>query len=389
MTHNKQRLAILGSTGSIGKQTLEVVDSYPNLFEVRVLTANNSWQLLVEQAIKYQPDSVVIANELHYQSVVDALSSQPIKVFAGSKSVEQIVELDSIDTVVSALVGFSGLHPTINAIKHSKKVALANKESLVVAGEIVMGLAAQNNVSIIPVDSEHSAIFQCLTGEYSAIEKIILTASGGPLLHKTKDEIYNASVKDVLSHPNWVMGQKITVDSASMMNKGFEVIEAKWLFELQPHQIEVVVHPSSIVHSMVQFSDGAVKAQLGTPDMKLPIQYALTYPYRLDMEQSNRLDFSQVMNFSFSPADMERFPALALAYMAMERKGNIPCIVNAANEEAVAAFLNNEIPFGFIPTLIENCVSKINYLSSPSLDDYLCCNNETRIVARELINNKS
>ncbi|MFI3322659.1 MAG: 1-deoxy-D-xylulose-5-phosphate reductoisomerase [Rikenellaceae bacterium] len=382
---NKKRVAILGSTGSIGSQTLEVVERYSDLFEVVTLTANKSWEKLVVQAIKFMPDSVVIADKSYYKNVCDALSDTYIKVYAGSESVEQIVENSDIDVVVSALVGFSGLFPTANALRHGKKVALANKESLVVAGEIVMGLSQKYNAPIIPVDSEHSAIFQSLVGEYSPIEKIILTASGGPLRTWSQSEIENASVNDVLAHPNWVMGQKITVDSATMMNKGFEVIEAKWLFDLKPEQIDVTIHPSSVVHSMVQFCDGAVKAQLGTPDMKLPIQYALTFPERLEMDIENRLDFSKIMNLSFSPPDKIRFPLLEVAYEAMRKGGNMPCIVNSANEVAVAAFLEGKINFGSIFRIIENCILTINYLSSPSLDDYLLCDREVRKYAAEIV----
>lgn len=381
----KLRVAILGSTGSIGNQTLQVIRDNSTLFEVTTITANNNWQMLVEQALEFQPDSVVIANKEHYNSVLEALKNSDIKIYAGNESVEQIVENENIDVVVSALVGFSGLFPTINSLKHSKRVALANKESLVVAGEMVMKLSADHNAAIIPVDSEHSAIFQSLVGEYSPIEKVIITASGGPLLNWEKEDISNATIEQVLAHPNWVMGKKITVDSASMMNKGFEVIEAKWLFDLKPSQIEVVVHPSSIVHSMVQFEDGAVKAQMGTPDMRLPIQYALSFPHRFKMEQSNRLDFTQAMNLSFSPPDTNRFPCLKIAYTAMSMGGNVPCIVNGANEIAVAAFLNGEISFGKIPTIIENCVTKINYISSPSLDDYCHTNTNARELAKSMI----
>ncbi|MEG1649652.1 MAG: 1-deoxy-D-xylulose-5-phosphate reductoisomerase, partial [Rikenellaceae bacterium] len=333
----KQRIALLGSTGSIGEQTLQVIRDNSSLFEITTLTAHNNWQRLVEQALEFQPDSVVIANKQHYNSVSEALSNQNIKIYAGSESVEQIVENSNIDIVVSALVGFSGLFPTINSLKHSKRVALANKESLVVAGETVMRLSSQHNAAIIPVDSEHSAIFQSLVGEYSPIEKVILTASGGPLLGWTKDRIANATIDQVLAHPSWVMGKKITVDSASMMNKGFEVIEAKWLFDLKPSQIEVVVHPTSMIHSMVQFEDGSVKAQMGTPDMRLPIQYALTFPRRLKMDMSNRIDFTKTINLTFQKPNTDSFPCLKIAYEAMRQAGNTACTVNAANEIAVAA----------------------------------------------------
>lgn len=379
-TKTKQRVALLGSTGSIGEQTLQVIRDHSSLFEVTTLTAHNNWQRLVEQALEFEPDSVVIANKDHYNNVVEALKNSDIKIYAGGDSVEQIVENENIDVVMSALVGFSGLFPTINSLKHSKRVALANKESLVVAGETVMQLSSKHNAAIIPVDSEHSAIFQSLVGEYSPIEKVIITASGGPLLDWKREAIANATVAQVLAHPNWVMGKKITVDSASMMNKGFEVIEAKWLFDLKPSQIEVVVHPSSVVHSMVQFEDGAVKAQMGTPDMRLPIQYALSFPLRLKMDPTNRLDFTKTMNLTFQKPDTNRFPCLRIAYEAMSAGGNAPCIVNAANEIAVAAFLNGEISFGKIPTIIENCVTKINYIPSPSLDDY----RQTDTITRQL-----
>ncbi len=380
-----QRIALLGSTGSIGEQTLEVARAYPDLFEITTLTANNSWEKLVKQAIEFQPDSVVIANKSHYMSVKEALKNTDIKIYAGQESLEQIVANENIDTVVSALVGFAGLFPTVSGVKHGKKIALANKESLVVAGETVMALAKIHGSAILPVDSEHSAIFQSLVGEQSAIEKIILTASGGPFRSWEKEAIYHATTAQALNHPNWVMGRKITIDSASLMNKGLEVIEAKWLFDLQPSQIEVTVHPSSIIHSMVQFEDGAVKAQLGAPDMKLPIQYALTYPTRMPMAKDNRLDFSKGINMEFSAPDINKFPCLGIAYEAMKMGGTTPCVMNAANEVAVEAFLQEKIEFGMIPQIIENCINKINCVSSPSLEDYTLADTEARKYAQSII----
>lgn len=380
-----QKIALLGSTGSIGEQTLDVVRAYPDLFEITTLTAHNNWERLVSQAIEFQPDSVVISNKAHYTSIKEALKKHDIKIYAGEDSLVQIVENTNIDTVVSALVGFAGLFPTVNSVKHGKRVALANKESLVVAGETVMSLARIHGASILPVDSEHSAIFQSLAGELSPIEKIILTASGGPFRSWDKEQIFHATVAQALNHPNWVMGKKITVDSASLMNKGLEVIEAKWLFDLQPSQIEVTIHPSSVIHSMVQFEDGAIKAQLGAPDMKLPIQYALTYPNRLPMNKSNRLDFSKGINMDFSAPDTDKFPCLRIAYDVMKIGGTAPCVMNAANEVAVEAFLKGGIEFGEIPRIIENCINRINCVTSPSLSDYTQADAEARAYALSLI----
>ena len=370
-----QRLAILGSTGSIGRQTLEVAEQYPDLFEIYALTANNNWRLLVEQALKYRPDSVTIANPEHYLSVKEALAGEYIKVYTGEEAVAQAVENSRIDTVVAALVGYAGLEPTVRAIRAGKKIALANKETLVVAGETVMRLAAEHKTPVLPVDSEHSAIFQSLAGEPGGVEKVILTASGGPFLHTPKEALENVTPEQALNHPNWNMGKKITIDSATLMNKGFEVIEAKWLFGLKTEQIEVVIHPSSVIHSMVQFRDGAIKAQLGTPDMKLPIQYALTFPERLPMIPRLKLTGQKL---EFSEPDTDRFPCLALAYEAMRKGGNAPCVVNAANEIAVEAFLNREIGFTDIPRTIEYCINKMDFISSPSLDDYRHSDRETR-----------
>lgn len=381
---SKKGIAILGSTGSIGTQALEVVEANPDLFEVEVLTANNSVELLVQQAIKFQPNAVVIGNEAKYQQVADALSCYPIKVYAGSKAIEQVVEMDTIDTVLTAMVGYSGLMPTINAIKSKKKIALANKETLVVAGELVMGLADQYRVPIIPVDSEHSAIFQCLVGEMSPIEKILLTASGGPFLHTHIDELKNVTVDDALKHPNWSMGAKITIDSASMMNKGFEVIEAKWLFDVKPEQIEVVVHPQSIVHSMVQFQDSSIKAQMGLPDMKLPIQYAFTFPQRLHAD-FKRLDFRDYQTLTFLEPDISKFRNLGFAFEAMRRGGNMACILNAANEVVVDAFLKRKVGFLQMSDIIEQVMQKATFIEKPTLADYCDSDAECRQIAISLI----
>ena len=344
MTQSKQRLAVLGSTGSIGTQTLDIVRRYGDRFEITTLSAHSNWKKLVEQAVEFTPDNVVIADKTHYTAVRDALADHPVKVYAGSDALEQVVCSEQVDTVVMALVGYSGLFPTVSALKHGKKVALANKECLVVAGEIVTRLSAEHRAPIIPVDSEHSAIFQCLTGEHSAVEKVILTASGGPFLHRPAEELERVSVEEALNHPSWCMGAKVTIDSASLMNKGFEVIEARWLFGLRPEQIDVVIHPRSVIHSMVQFGDGAVKAQIGTPDMHLPIQYALTFPQRLPL-QGPRIDFCKLGCLEFFEPDPMRFPNLALAFECLRRGGNAGAVLNAANEVAVAAFLDRKIRF--------------------------------------------
>ncbi len=350
---DKKRIAILGSTGSIGTQALEVINQNPHLFEVEVLVANNNAELLISQAIKHKPNAVVIADESKYQFVKNSLADHFIKVYAGAKAVEQIVEMETIDLVLAAIVGYAGLASTINAIKYKKTIALANKETLVVAGELVTSLAKQNEVNIYPVDSEHSAIFQCLAGEWhNPIEKIILTASGGPFRGKTTTDLINVTKNDALKHPNWTMGAKITIDSASLMNKGLEVIEAKWLFNLEPSQIEVVVHPQSIIHSLVQFKDGSLKAQLGLPDMKLPIQYALAYPARIS-NNFERFNFANYANLTFEEPDYSTFKNLNLAYKALKDGGNMPCILNAANEIAVDAFLNNKIGFLQMSNVIE------------------------------------
>ena len=383
---SKQRIAILGSTGSIGKQTLEVIREKKELFEAEVLTANNNWQLLVNQAIEFSPDSVVIANESHYHKVKEALAPFPVKVYAGAEALEQVVQGDGVDTVVSALVGYSGLFPTISAIRAGKKVALANKETLVVAGEIVMRLADEFHVPILPVDSEHSAIFQSLVGERAEIEKILLTASGGPFLHTPVRKLKDVTVEDALRHPNWSMGAKVTIDSATMMNKGFEVIEAKWLFGIDPRQIEVVIHPQSVIHSMVQFCDGAIKAQLGTPDMKIPIQYALSFPERLEL-RGNRYDFLRDGGgvFNFYDVEPARFRNLGLAYQALRRGGNAPCVLNAANEVAVHAFLERKIGFGDMTVIIEKTLEKAAMIDAPTLDDYRYSDAEARVMAADFV----
>ena len=381
---NKKKIAILGSTGSIGTQALEVISEHTNLFEVEVLTANNNSALLIEQAKKFKPNTVVIGNEEKYTEVNGALFDLGIKVFAGEQSLEDVVEGENIDVVLTALVGYSGLKPTIKAIKAGKNIALANKETLVVAGDLITKLCQQYGVSIYPVDSEHSAIFQCLAGEINPIEKIYLTASGGPFRGKLKSDLLNITKAQALKHPNWEMGAKITVDSASLMNKGLEVIEAKWLFDLKAEQIDVVVHPQSIIHSAVQFEDGSIKAQLGIPDMKLPIQYALGFPERLK-NTFKRFSFMDYPNLTFEKPDLETFRNLQLAYNAMEKGGNMPCILNAANEIAVAAFLQDKIGFLNMSDLIADCMEKITFVSNPTLDDYVSTNTETRILANELL----
>ncbi|MDR0955333.1 MAG: 1-deoxy-D-xylulose-5-phosphate reductoisomerase [Rikenellaceae bacterium] len=384
---SKQRIAILGSTGSIGKQALEVIREHKDRFEVEVLTAGNNWQLLVNQAFEFSPDSVVIANESHYPKVQSALARLPIKVYAGSAALEQVVQGDNVDVVISALVGYCGLFPTIAAIKSRKKVALANKESLVVAGDLVMRLADEYQVPILPIDSEHSAIFQCLVGEQSEIEKIILTASGGPFLHTPLRKLKDVTVEDALRHPNWSMGAKITIDSATMINKGFEVIEAKWLFRIDPKRIEVVIHPQSVIHSMVQFADGAIKAQLGLPDMKIPIQYALTFPERLPLS-GDRYHFAKEGGggvFNFFEVEPARYRNLGLAYQALRRGGNAPCVLNAANEVAVHAFLERKIGFLDMTAVLERTMDRAQMVDSATLDDYKMSDTEARLIAAEEI----
>lgn len=380
----KKKIAILGSTGSIGTQALQVIEEHSDLYEAYVLTANNQVDLLVEQARKFQPEVVVIANEEKYATLKDALADLPIKVYAGADALCQVVQEQPIDVVLTAMVGFSGLRPTISAIKARKNIALANKETLVVAGELIGKLANDYKVSILPVDSEHSAIFQCITGEVSPIEKIILTASGGPFRNFSLEQLAKVTKAEALKHPNWDMGAKITIDSASMMNKGFEVIEAKWLFGVTPDQIQVVVHPQSIVHSAVQFADGAVKAQLGVPDMRVPIQYAFSYPQRLK-SSFDRLDFFKNSTLTFEEPDTKRFRNLALAYEALRKGGNMACIVNAANEIVNRAFLEERIGFLEMSEVIEKTMQRATFVENCSLEDYLQTDVEARRIASEYI----
>ena len=381
----KKGIAILGSTGSIGTQALEVISEHKTLFSVEVLTAYNNCNLLIEQAKNHKPNAVVIVNPAKYDKVNSELSKLGIKVYSGQKSLEQIVESEKINIVLTALVGYSGLTPTINAIKHGKKIALANKETLVVAGDLITRLSKEYGAPIYPVDSEHSAIFQCLIGENNnAIEKIYLTASGGPFRGKKAAELKTITKKQALKHPNWSMGAKITIDSATLMNKGLEVIEAKWLFNLRKEQIDVVVHPQSIIHSAVQFEDGSIKAQLGIPDMKLPIQYALGFPNRLK-NNFKRFSFFDYPNLTFEKADEKTFRNLSLAYRAMKKGGNSACILNAANEIAVEAFLNDKIGFLNMSDLIDNCLEKITFVKSPTIEDYIETDQQTRLLANKLL----
>ena len=381
----KRRIAILGSTGSIGRQTLDVVRQHPDLFQVELLTANNSAELLIGQAREFDANSVVICNESRYREVADALQDDGIKVFAGIGSVCDLVAGDNIDIVVAAMVGFSGLAPTVAAIKAGKVIALANKETLVAAGSVVMGLAEKHHAPILPVDSEHSAIFQCLlAAQGNALSRIHLTASGGPFRTWEKDRIAKATKDMALKHPNWNMGATITIDSATMMNKGFEVIEARWLFDVEPDRINVVVHPESIIHSMVEFEDGAVIAQLGHPDMREPIQFAMGFPERLPLD-NRKLDFATLGSLSFSAPDLDRFPALGLAFEAIRRGGNIPCVLNAANEAAVAAYLQVRIGFYDIPRIAEQCMKGADFAADPSLDDIFATDEWAKHYANELI----
>lgn len=376
----KRRVAILGSTGSIGTQAIEVCIRHSDKLQVELLTANTSSSLLIEQAERLKPNAVVIADESKYNEVNEALAPLDIKVFSGIDSICSLVAGDNIDMVLTAMVGFSGLKPTIAAVKAGKAIALANKETLVAAGSIVMSLAKENGAPIIPVDSEHSAIFQCLQGERATVEKVILTASGGPFFRKSEEELKSVTISQALDHPNWKMGSKVTVDSASMMNKGLEMIEAKWLFGIDPSRIDIVVHPQSIIHSMAQFSDGSVTAQLSTPDMRLPIQYALTYPYRVDLD-TKRLDFPMLGTFEFHKPDQKKFPCIRIAYQAIEKGGNIPCAMNAANEIAVEAFLSNEIPFTAISEIIEEVINGTKFVVQPSLEDIYNTNDSAREMA--------
>jgi len=384
----KKNVAILGSTGSIGTQTLEVIRSHPEKFQVEVLTAQNNADLLIRQAIDFQPNCVVITNEQLYDKVREALLPMGIKVFAGEKALADVVTMETIDIVLTALVGYSGLIPTMKAIEAGKAIALANKETLVVAGELVTRLAREKGVNIYPVDSEHSAIFQCLVGEFhNPIEKIILTASGGPFRGKDREFLGSVTKAQALKHPNWDMGAKITIDSASLMNKGLEVIEAKWLFGLSKEQIEVVVHPQSIIHSLIQFEDGSIKAQLGLPDMRIPIQFALSYPDRLKADFP-RFDFAKYPNLTFEQPDIETFRNLGLAYEALAKGGNSPCILNAANEIVVAAFLREEIGFLEMSDIIAEAMAKADFVRNPTLEDYINTDKMSRIITQELIKSK-
>ncbi len=385
----RKRIAILGSTGSIGTQTLEVIAQNPEHFEVEVLTANNNIGLLIEQARQFQPNVVVITNSCHYDQLKEALKDEPIKIYAGRDAVNQVVQMDTIDIVLTAMVGYSGLIPTCNAIKAGKHIALANKETMVVAGEIINQLAIENKVNIYPVDSEHSAIFQCLVGEFNnEVEKIFLTASGGPFRGFSQDQLSVVTKTDALKHPNWDMGAKITIDSASLMNKGFEVIEARWLFGLKPEQIDVVVHPQSIIHSMVQFRDGSIKAQMGLPDMKLPIQYALNFPDRLP-STFKRFSFLDYPLLTFEQPNTKKFRNLALAFEALNQGGNMPCILNAANEVVVQAFLNDKISFLQMPEIIEQAMEKATFVRIPNLDDYIQSDKEVRILTSAIVKNRA
>ncbi|SFC60303.1 1-deoxy-D-xylulose-5-phosphate reductoisomerase [Flexibacter flexilis DSM 6793] len=380
-----RHIAILGSTGSIGTQALDVVRANSEAFIVEVLTAQNNADLLINQAVEFQPNAVVIANEDLYSKVQSALAAYPIKVYAGSNAVASVVEMEQIDMVLTALVGYAGLQPTLRAIEAGKHIALANKETLVVAGELVTALAAEKGVNLYPVDSEHSAIFQCLVGEFhNPIEKIILTASGGPFRGKDRAFLETVTKAQALKHPNWSMGAKITIDSATLMNKGLEVIEAKWLFDLTAEQIDVVVHPQSIIHSLVQFTDGSLKAQLGLPDMRLPIQYALGFPHRLP-NNFPRFDFSQYGSLTFEQPDTETFQNLKIAFKALAQGGNMPCIINAANEIAVAAFLKDEISFLGISDLIAETMQKADFITKPTYQDYVESDAQARRIAESLI----
>ena len=383
----KRHIAILGSTGSIGTQALDVIGQHPDLFEVELLTANNNSRLLIEQARRFNPASVVICNEDRYEEVFEALDPLDIKVFTGIDSICDLLRSPSIDIVLTAMVGFSGLRPTIAAIRAGKAIALANKETLVAAGSLVMPLARSCGAPILPVDSEHSAIFQCLQGEHARLEKILLTGSGGPFLHSSKAELAAATRQQALNHPRWKMGAKVTIDSASLMNKGLELIEARWLFGVDPADIEVVIHPQSIIHSMVQFSDGCVMAQLSQPDMRLPIQYALSYPQRIDLNTS-RIDFAALAQLSFEKPDLDRFPCLQLAYDALEKGGNATCILNGANEVAVAAFLEDRIRFTDIPAVIAQTIERCQFVAEPDLDAIYSTDFEAKRLAAKLIERK-
>lgn len=385
---SKKHIGILGSTGSIGTQALEVISAHPDYFEVEVLTAQNNADLLIEQSLRFKPNAVVIVNEDYYNKVHAALDPRDIKVYAGENALASVVQMDTIDLVLTAVVGYSGLRPTIKAIEAGKPIALANKETLVVAGELITSLAKEKGVNIYPVDSEHSAIFQCIVGEFeNKIEKIILTASGGPFRGMNRSDLEKVTRAQALKHPNWTMGAKVTIDSATLMNKGLEVIEAKWLFGLKPDEVEVVVHPQSIVHSLVQFQDGSIKAQLGLPDMRLPIQFAMTYPERLKSD-FERFDFTKYPALTFEQPDTETFRNLALAFESLNKAGNMPCVLNAANEVVVEEFLKDNIGFLDMSRVVEECMEKISFVAHPTYEDYVATDRETRIRAAECIKSR-
>ena len=381
---NRQKIAILGSTGSIGVQTLDVIKENPDLFEARILTANNQWELLAKQAVEFDVDTVIIANKEYYPQLKEALANQPIKVFAGEEAITQIVGGNEVDVVVNALVGYAGLHPTVAAIEAGKKIALANKESLVVGGEYVMRLAKEKGVPILPIDSEHSAIFQCLVGERSPIKRLIITCSGGSLRNIPMNELHNITIAQTLNHPQWDMGAKITVDSSTLVNKGFEIIEAHWLFGIEPSKIDVLIHPQSIVHSMVEFEDGAIKAQLGTPDMRIPISYSLMFPHRAN-SNCEPFDFIKNSSLTFSEVDRVKYPAIDMAYETLRRGGTASCTMNGANEVAVAAFLNKKCEWLDIVRTIEHSLEHATFIPKPTLDHYAQSNSEARELARKFL----
>lgn len=386
MEKKRRKIAVLGSTGSIGTQALDVISKHADRFEAYVLVANNSVELLIKQAREMMPEVVVISNKDKYKQLKDALADLPIKVWCGVEAVEEVVRDENIDLVLTAMVGISGLKPTVSAIKAGKAIALANKETLVVAGELIATLALKHRVPILPVDSEHSAIFQCLNGEgNNRIDKILLTASGGPFRNFSAEQLTKVTKKEALNHPNWDMGMKVTIDSSTLMNKGFEMIEAKWLFDVKPSQIEVLIHPQSIIHSMVQFDDNTIMAQLGQPDMRAPIQYAFSYPERLKLEMEP-VDFIKLTQLTFEAPDRERFPNLNFAYEAIEKGGNMPCILNAANEVAVSLFLEDKIGFYEMSSLIEKAMDRSAFMREPTLSDYIQCDKETREIIYSLVN---
>lgn len=386
MEKKRRKIAVLGSTGSIGTQALDVISKHADRFEAYVLVANNSVELLIKQAREMMPEVVVISNKDKYKQLKDALADLPIKVWCGVEAIEEVVRDENIDLVLTAMVGISGLKPTVSAIKAGKAIALANKETLVVAGELIATLALKHRVPILPVDSEHSAIFQCLNGEgNNRIDKILLTASGGPFRNFSAEQLTKVTKKEALNHPNWDMGMKVTIDSSTLMNKGFEMIEAKWLFDVKPSQIEVLIHPQSIIHSMVQFDDNTIMAQLGQPDMRAPIQYAFSYPERLKLEMEP-VDFIKLTQLTFEAPDRDRFPNLNFAYEAIEKGGNMPCILNAANEVAVSLFLEDKIGFYEMSSLIEKAMERSAFMREPTLSDYIQCDKETREIIYSLVN---